>query len=359
MPSEPDTDVRTGGSHPSSDRHPVRRVAAIVLVICASLLVPLAAVAVWANRTVAEPEPVVAAVDQVITNPVVIDGIATWITDQVMQAVGPVILDQVPRPMRPVVRAKADLMRTPIHDATVAALSSAAGEQLLLAAARSTHAAAMRVLDQEGLFPGGTATVSNGAVTVNLVPIAGLALVSLQNDGYLLVGSAGAQTITTSAQIATMFGVHLPTDFGQLVVYRSDAIAESGTLTTARDAVATLHRAMVILLAASVAALAAAALVAVDRRTTIMRCALGVAGVTLIGIIVLRAVDDEVGTGISSAVGRLAATALSQQLSASLQRSLVVIELIAVAVAIVALVLGRLHRADATNDTPAEPTPTT
>ena len=92
------------------------------------------------------------------------------------------------------------------------------------------HAHALRVLEGDGIADG--VTISDGEVSLNLLPLIGRGLTALQGVGLLSDVQVPDLTIdgdpaTQIAALEAALGRDLPADFAQLVVYRSDSVAQA------------------------------------------------------------------------------------------------------------------------------------
>ena len=134
---------------------------------------------------------------------------------------------------------------------------------------RRAHARAMSLLQGDGVADG--VSVVNGEVTLNLIPLFGRALTLVQNAG--LFSDVQVPDLTRSGdpseQIAALESAlnrDLPDDFGQLVVYRSDQLADAqASLESAQNVLAFAKRALWLLIVTTVLLIVVSLLLARNR----------------------------------------------------------------------------------------------
>ncbi len=320
-----------------------RRAAAIILVVLAAVLVPLATVSVWVANTTFDTDGFTDAVDGVISDPVVIDRVATQVADEVFEAFGPPVMDRVPILFKPVVRLMSSSLHARVQGVAVDILSSDAGHAVMLDSVQVAHAGVLRVLRGQGLFPGEVVDTEQGLVTIDLVPLAGLVLDQLRQEGAFDEPTPIADTARTAATIATALGFQLQDDFGQFVVYDASDLSIGATVSRAQDTLVTLERIQTVLIIAAVAAVLGAVLAAPVRTRTIGRIGAGVALVSLLFIALTRHVAGDVGSSLASPAGRRFAEQLTSTLSSSLQATLFTVVLIALTTCAVGWSAGALR----------------
>src|SRR5262249_34047505 len=151
------------------------------------LLFTTAVVAVWARRTALDTDRVVAAVDSATNDPVVIDALATRITDEVMklidnsgvvEAVLPSAVDR----LAPVINAA---ISNAVDSQVTKLLSSDDGRNLLNQAVRVAHQTALRILRGNGLPDNSVFQISNGTVTLDVTRLIERVIELLQQKGVI------------------------------------------------------------------------------------------------------------------------------------------------------------------------------
>jgi hypothetical protein len=317
--------------------HRIRRVASMVLVVLVAILVPVGTLALWATRTVLNTDRFTTTVSDVTSNPAVLSALSTRIADEAFDAVnGSAVLSQLP----PAVQSAAPIIEGALHSRVEQrindVLSSDAGQTLLTAAVRKAHASAMSLLQSDGLLSTNALTVRNGTVTLDVRPLIRQTLIGLQNDGVIPASVAIPAEGDPPGQLASALGTKLPDNFGQIVVYQTDAASLNTTLDQAQRVLVLTKRGVVLLVIIALALAVAAFLVAVDRRRALYRVGLGVAIGGVILLVVARRVAAAVPSAATTPAGRAVAGALADSLRSSLTRALVVLVIVAAVVAVLA-----------------------
>jgi hypothetical protein len=309
----------------------------MVLVVLAAVLIPLAATAVWATRTVLDTDRFTATTSDVTSDPAVISVVAERVTNNVFEAInGAAVLDQVPPALKPAVPLLIGALRSRAQARVEQLLSSETGQDLIAAAVRRAHGAAMQLLEGDGLLSNDAFTVTNGTVTLDLRSVIYQVLVELQADGVI----PASVTIPTPGdppeRVAAVLGSRLPPDFGQVVVYQTQNASGDDVLDSAQHALVTMKRAVVLFVVLGLALAAAAIVVAVDRRRAVFRVGLAVAIATLLLVVFVRRIAAAVPDAAASPGGKAVAGALADSLQSSLVRVLAVLGIVAILSAVVA-----------------------
>jgi hypothetical protein len=308
----------------------------MVLVVLAAIMIPLATTAVWATRTVLNEEKFSDTVDGVISDPGVITVVSTRLTDEIFQALlGSQLVQSLPPQLKTAVAFVSGALQSRVQERVDGVLSSEQGQDLLDAAVRRAHRAAMRLLEGNGLLSNSAFTIEDGTVTLDLVSVVRQVLVGLQEDGVVPASIKIPAEGEPPGALGTAIGAKLPPDFGQLVVYRTDAADLDGTLETAQRALVVLKRGVVLAVILAVVLGVAAVLVAVDRRLGLYHLALGVTIVALLLVVVARRVTAAVPNAAKTPGGQTVAAALADALRSSLVRALFILAIVAAVTAIV------------------------
>ena len=159
-------------------------------------------------------------------------------------------------------------------------------------------------------------------------------MLQLQQGGVIPSSVSIPADASTPGPIASALGVTLPDDFGQVVVYQTDAVSGDGILDQAQRALVLSKRGVVLLVILALAACAGAILLAVERRRTVFRLGAAITIVSVVLIIVARRTTAAIANFPKTPGGRAVASALGDSLRASLVRALVIVAIVAVAMAI-------------------------
>jgi hypothetical protein len=342
VPSTPQVEA------PKASRQIGRRVGTGVAVVLAVVLFLVATIGVWAKRTVLSADRIVTAVDKAASDPRVVDALAERITVEIVSAVdiktmlSGVLPDKLD-PLAPVVEAA---VRDVLQKQVAKVVGSPQGLALLNGAVRSAHDAAIRLLNGGGLSPNSIVSVTDGEVTLDVVPLIARSL-SLMQDRGIIPAKFDVQSIASQAssndivkKIASVFGVTVPEGFGHIVIIDSQQLANGkAALANAQKAMAIFQKATLILVALALIFIAIALLVSADRRRTLVQLMVGIG----VGAILLRIGIDKVVQVINHAIEevgiKVAAVQMTESLTESLARTLVVMAIVALSVALIAYLL--------------------
>lgn len=190
------------------------------------------------------------------------------------------------------------------------------------AAAGAAHAAAVDLLEGEGLVEG--VTVQEGEVRLNLLPLVSRVLTALQRFG--LYPDVDVPQFDRSgdpdeqrAELSAALGRELPADFGEPVVYSSDRLEQaSGWVRMAQQALVIAIRAAWVFLVAGAVLLVVALVLARNR----LRAAAIAATGALILLIVVHVVVDRVRVRAPDLVASPGAKVVTSEVLGSLETSL-------------------------------------
>jgi hypothetical protein len=303
-------------------------------------------VAVWGHGVLFDEDRVASAVDSALEQPEVTAALATYVTDQVIAAAD---LDQVvegilPTNLARLTPALVGGARSLVIDQLDTLLATPRVRGIVTGLVRQGHRSAMRLLEGDGVLDG--VSVQAGEVTVNLLPLVGLGLQSVQSIGLLSGVTIPELTVdgdpaAQQAALEAALGRTLADDFGQLVVYRSDALANAGnTLSNVQRTMAVVKRAMVAVLLATVVAFAAALLLARRRRRALVTLVLAsVAAFVLTRAVIVRVVQKAPTLAIDPAA-RAAIAASVQRLADGLLTAITLLVIVGLLVALAAYLTG-------------------
>jgi hypothetical protein len=181
---------------------------------------------------------------------------------------------------------------------------------------------------------------------VNLLPLLSRGLDRLQDRGILT--SVDLPELTADgdpeeqiAELEDAIGRDLPDDFGQLVVYSSENVANSkAAVARAQDAFALFRRSIIALVLLTLVSLGVSAALATNRRRAAIALLLSVVAALLVGRVLVRTVVEEAPNLASKPGGRAALEEMVTSLTEGLLRLVSVGLLIAGALALVAFLLG-------------------
>jgi hypothetical protein len=330
----------------------LRAIGSVACGVVAILTLVASTVALWARATVFDSSKVATIAGDALAEPEVQDALAAYLTDQVVGAVDleAELASALPTGLQRFAPTIAAGATAALQRGVSQLLGTPEVQNLFTELVERAHHRVMELLQGDGVLDG--VTVTDGEVTLNLLPIVSQAITRLQQQGLLerLDVPELAADGDPSEQIAELearLGRDLPDNFGQLVVYQSDKLADrQASVERAQQVLVVAKRAFWILLAVTVAAFAGCVLLARDR----WRAALLLGVISVAAMVVLRAgvhrVGDDAPDLAAKAGGRAAIDAVVSGASTGLLRLSGVIVLIAAAVAVVALVRRHWRRTD-------------
>jgi len=245
-----------------------RSIIAWVLVVLASLLIPISIISTWAIHTVTNTDRYVATMAPLATNPVIVDHLATKATDTLFSSktVQNKITSALPAKAKPIVAPITSEVENYVHGLALKVFQSPKFSQLWNGLNRHTHQAVVDVLTgkQSALTK---KLEKGGAIVVNVTPALGQLIDKANSRGITLFnplkpilseGNSLGVTVVSKSQVSQFSGVF------NLIVKLGWAIPVSA----------------LVLAAVGIA-------VAVERRKTLLRMALGVGIFTLVLLAVL------------------------------------------------------------------------
>jgi hypothetical protein len=339
---------------PDDDRgSTLRRILAVVLVVLSCLALLASVLAVWAKRTVLDTDRFGSIVESVVADPEVTEAVATRVSDNVVRALGDSgRLDEVIPPA--LQRAEPLLLGalgTFVERVVADLLATEQAQQLLVGAAERAHSRAVQLLQGDGVFGEGL-TVEDGTVTLNLVPIVQQALLGLQERGVIPADvdlpqpGDDVEVPEQIARVSAALGVQLPDDFGQVVVYQSESLADAQTtVAQAQRAVALFQRAVVGIVIATLVLIALALLVSTNRMRTLAQLGIGAALVMILAFVIVNRVVDNLPEQVQQQGARAATANILQTATSGLRRFILLLGIMGVAIAIIGYLFGRSRSA--------------
>ena len=324
----------------------------IVLVVLTTVMLMASTVAVWAQATVFDSDNVADIVSDALAEPEVEAALAAYISEQVLGAVdvdarvSAALPDDLER-LQPVITAG---LQSAVERGVTRTLTNPEVHNIVVELVERAHRRAMDVLQGDGLT--GAVPAVEGEVSINLLPLIGRGLTRLQELGRfddleipeLTADGDPAQQI---ADLEAATGRDLPGDFGQLVVYESDRLADGqASLDAAQQALKIAKRAVWLLVLLTTALAVVTLLVVRDKRRGALWLALGAVVAMIIIRSAVQRVVDEAPDLADKPGGRAAISAIVTGASTSLFRLAGVILLGAAAVAAIAMSRRHWRRAD-------------
>ncbi len=262
-----------------------------MLVAVSCLLVLLSATVVWAHRTLLDTGTFVGTVGPVFQDPVVASAVATRATDELFTELN------LQARLRDALPPKVSFAAVPITNATkgyvagelTKVLTSPQFQAIWTATLTATHKQLVAVLRGQNTA---AVSTSGGYIVLNTVPLINQALGKVSGLASDLAGKPVTLPAITSAdppqqavtKLSQALGVPLPASFGEITLVRSSDLA------TVRQGVKAFDGLTLILPLVTIALIALALWLSVNRRRTLLQLA---AGVSLLMIVERRSVLHE------------------------------------------------------------------
>jgi hypothetical protein len=236
-----------------------RKIAVALLLVVASVLAPLAVVAVWTRNTLLDTDQYVDTVGPLAHNEAIIDAAARNISDALISStdVEAKIKDALPSRAQFIAGPVSNSLETVVNELAVKVLSSDQFETVWERANRRAHTQVVDVLTGNGDT---TISTRNGEVVVDLTPVVDRVRKRLNSLGIDVFDDVQAERISP-----------------RLVLFQSDELEQAQGLTDL------LQKGAVVLPIVTVVLFAAAIALSRRRRKTVLHAGLGIA----IGMLVI------------------------------------------------------------------------
>ncbi len=309
-----------------------------VLVVVSCLLVVLSVTVVWAHRTVLNTPVFVATVGPVLHQPGVDQAMATRSTAELYAAldIKHRIERELPSKVGFAAGPIAQLSQQAVTAQLTKVLASERFQTLWTQVLTTTHGQLVAVLRGQNTK---ALSTSNGYIVLNTVPLINKALGEISGLASSLTGHHVTLPTITSAELPQQaidklshaLGVHLPSNFGQLTLVKSDQ------LSVAQRGVRGFDRLTILLPILTLLCIVVALWLSVARRRTVLQL---VVGVILLTVVVRRLVIYEQGALAHSAHDPKVAHTVLGELLQGLYAGTAWVIWAALAVLVVALVTG-------------------
>ena len=241
--------------------HLPRRISAWVLVVLACILIPISVISVWAIRTVTNTDQYVETMAPLARNPVIIDGLATRATDALFSTntVKNKVTAALPKSAKPLVTPVVNQVKSYVHGLALKVFESPKFGQLWDLLNRHSHDAVIDILTgkksplQEKIEKGGQIALNLSPALNNLIDDANAHGVTLFNPIKAASNQGLSFTVVSQKQVSKFSGLF------NLIVKAKWIIP-------------------IVALGLAILAM----VLAVERRKTLLRLAVGVALMTLV-----------------------------------------------------------------------------
>jgi len=327
-PADSGSPVAPAGADPAStavaSTRRSRRLRSVLvngLAVLACLATLVSVVAVWTHETLFDTDAWMEIVGPLADDPAITDAVGVALTDQLFEVVDAQQLATEALPER------AQFLAVPLTNAVEGYLSEAVQEllqteqfrQIWDRANRLTHAAAVQLLRGE---PVAGFTVTDGTVTLNLLPLLARAMTFIDAKAPRLFGDQPIPEITAETpvdqarqELTTALGRPLPENFGVFTVLQSDQLA------AAQQAVTVFDRLVYVLIGLTLILIVASLILSRRRRRTVVVLGLGIALSMVVANATVSAIEDQVVGLVGGEVQRRAAATTIASLVSSLEVS--------------------------------------
>jgi hypothetical protein len=302
----------------------LRTIFALIFGVIAIVSLFVSTLAVWGQATLYDSDRVADVAAEALAAPGATEAIAVYLTDQLVAGVDlenrldNLLPDQL-EALSPVITGGA---RSFVQTRLDNVLQTPEVQKLLVEVVRRAHERFIDILESDGVSGG--FSIKNDTVSFNLLPIVTLGLEKIQEVGILEdlevpQFTADGDPDEQIAELEARLGRDLPDDFGQLVVFKGDAVASaSQTLQTAQDVMVLAKRGTVAVVALTIVALGLSILLAHRRRRVAVTLALAAAAIMLIARQVLDRVVEETPNLVTNPGARSALGTAVENITGSL-----------------------------------------
>jgi hypothetical protein len=306
------------------NRSVLRTIFALIFGVIAIVSLFVSTLAVWGQATLYDSDRVADVAAEALAAPGATEAIAVYLTDQLVEAVDledrldNLLPDQL-EVLTPVITGGA---RTFVQTRLDNVLQTPEVQKVLVEVVRRAHERFIDILESDGISGG--FSIKDDTVSFNLLPLITLGLEKIQEVGILEKlevpqFTADGDPTEQIAQLEARLDRDLPDDFGQLVVFKGDAVASaSKTLQTAQDVMVLAKRGTTAVVILTVVALGLSILLAHRRRRVAVALGLAAAAIMLIARQVLDRVVAETPNLVTNPGARSALGTAVQNLTGSL-----------------------------------------
>jgi hypothetical protein len=320
-------------------RRRLRPIAAVVLGILACIALVASTTMLWVHQVALNTDRWVALSASVARQPAVIASISEGVSRQVVIA-----LDVEGR-LATALPDNAKLLAGPITGSVQARLresladlfSSPGFQNAWEQANRFAHQQLLTILRSDSTI----LTLENGVVTLNVFPLVGAAIASLQAEGIIPANislpdlSASTAPETTRAALQSALGVSLPADFGTVPLVRAER------LEAARTAVRVFDLLVIVGIVVTVLLFVGAALVARNRLRATILLGAGAVIALLLARAGIRGIEGAIVGSIADGPGAATVRGVFDTVISDLFGLMVIVSAIGAIVAIAAWLIGR------------------
>ncbi len=251
-----------------------RNLLSVLLAVLAGLGILLSSLGIWAQRAFLDESNFRESADLILKEPAVVTSIGSYVTDETLKVldVQDALGGLLPSQLAGVAPVLEGALRSVVQQQVEKVISTEPVQKTMVSLVAMSHDQFLNLLEKDDLSVGSIG-VTEGSVTLNLVPVVTTVLQGLQ-DEKLLPTSLNIPDIdpslSTEAQVVALgdaLGVKLPAELGQVVLYESDAVATAdSTVSNAQRALRIFYGGLKILIGVTLVLCLLVVLAASNRR---------------------------------------------------------------------------------------------
>lgn len=305
-----------------------RNLLSVLLAVIAGLGILLSSFGIWAQRAFLDDSNFRESADLILKEPAVVASIGSYVTDETLKVleVQDALGGLLPSQLEDVAPILAGALRGVVQQQVEKVIETDPVRNTMVSLAATSHEQFLNLLEKDDLSVGSVG-VSEGSVTLNLVPVVTTVLQGLQDDELLpkaLKIPDIDPSLSTDEQVAALsdaLGVKLPAELGQVVLYESDAVANAdSTVSNAQRALRIFNGALPVLIGATIVLCVLVVLAASNKKRGIRNLSVAAMVAFALGLVGLNRAVAAVPELIDNADDALATKAIMSVLTDSLFR---------------------------------------
>ena len=305
-----------------------RNLLSILLAVLAGLGILLSSLGIWAQRAFLDESNFRESADVILNEPAVVSSIGAYVTDETLKVldVKDALGGLLPSQLVGVAPVLEGALREVVQQQVEKVISTEPVQETMVSLVAMSHDQFLNLLEKDDLSVGSIG-VTEGSVTLNLVPVVTTVLQGLQ-DEKLLPKTLNIpdidSSLSTEEQVAALsdaLGVKLPAELGQVVLYESDAVATAdSTVSNAQRALRIFYGGLKILIGVTLVLCLLVVLAASNRRRGLRNLAVAAVVAFSLGLVGMNRAVAAVPELIDDADAALATKSIMSVLTDSLFR---------------------------------------
>ncbi len=326
-----------------------RRYVAGLLVVLFSISLFASLISFWGARQVLNTDVFVSHISTVIKDPAVQKEVADYVSTEVIKATDPAkkIAAVLPTKAQVIVVPVVGALQNLIHTAVLKLVAAPRFQKVLLTAISHAHAAAVALLEGKTR---GNVLIRGNEVVLNTLPLIDTTIRQLEAQNIAVrllvhVPPLSAPNGSPSQQLQQLshsLGVTLPSDFGQVVVFRSH------TLQQAQEGLKKLHRTLILMLVLTIVLFVLAIVVSPFKLRTVAQLGIGAAVIGLLTWAGTKWATNHIVQIAKSGDLKAAIRAIANAETGGLTTLVIVVAVLGIVAAVLAFIFGESPSAGST-----------